>query len=170
MQSFLFDYRSCIKDPSTSTSLSCQTISSNMRFISLLAVAFAPIVLGANFLVTVGEDSLFAFKPEEIHPAAGDTVTFQFLTRNHSATTTMFSGAVCPPPPGGFGTNGFDTGFQPTTATDHPEVTVTIKDTAPHFVSCMQAAGAHCRRGMILAINPTADMTTAQFKANAIAS
>ncbi|KAF5381572.1 hypothetical protein D9615_005389 [Tricholomella constricta] len=143
-----------------------------MRFISLIAAALAaaPVVLGANFRVTVGEDNLFAFKPEEIHPATGDTITFQFLTRNHSATTTMFSGAVCPPPPGGFGENGFDTGFQPTTDVIHPEVTVTIKDSEPHWVSCMQAGGAHCRRGMILAINPPPSMTAEEFKANAIAS
>ncbi len=48
--------------------------------------------------------------------------------------------------------------------------TTTILDTAPHWVSCRQAAGAHCRLGMTLAINPTASQTEAQFRTNAINS
>ncbi|GLB40967.1 hypothetical protein LshimejAT787_0901820 [Lyophyllum shimeji] len=133
------------------------------------ALAFCPVVFGANFLVMVGANNGFTFTPNEIHPNVGDTVTFQFLTRNHSATTTTFT-SPCPPPPGGVGPNGFDTGFQPATTGSTPSVTVTIQDTQPHWVSCMQAAGAHCRTGMTLAINPTAQMTEAQFMANAIAS
>jgi hypothetical protein len=56
------------------------------------------------------------------------------------------------------------------TGATKPEVTITINDTNPHWVACMQAAGAHCRMGMAMAINPTSSMTTAQFIANAKAS
>ncbi len=45
-----------------------------------------------------------------------------------------------------------------------------ITDTEPHWVTCRQAAGAHCRLGMVMAINPPPDMTEEQFLANALAS
>lgn len=69
-----------------------------------------------------------------------------------------------------------------------PQFVYTVVDTAPRFVSCMQAAGAHCSKhgmgieifilklcvctgaGMTFALNPTAEMTYDQFLANAIAS
>jgi len=133
--------------------------------ISAVTLATAP-VLAANFAVTVGAGNLFAFSPTEIHPEAGDTVTFTFLTRNHSATTTTFE-SPCPPPEGGV-PGGFDTGFHPTGTGDTPSVTITIGDTNPHWVACRQANGAHCRMGMTLAINPTLSQTYAQFLAHAI--
>ncbi|KAF5373621.1 hypothetical protein D9758_000780 [Tetrapyrgos nigripes] len=144
-----------------------------MLFTSLVAVAFAVLptaVLGANHDVTVGANNAFAFSPTTVIADAGDTITFTFVSRNHSATTASFDDP-CPPPVGGFGTGGFDTGFVNAAggATPAP-VVVTIQDTLPHFVSCMQAAGAHCRAGMTLAINPTADQTYEQFLANALAS
>lgn len=58
---------------------------------------------------------------------------------------------------------------QAATTGETPSVTITIEDTEPHFVSCMQGAGAHCVLGMTMAINPTADQTYAQFLANALA-
>ncbi|KAF9261280.1 hypothetical protein L218DRAFT_1001793 [Marasmius fiardii PR-910] len=133
----------------------------------LLAIAAVP-VLGANFDVTVGANNDFIFLPNQLDGVvAGDTITFTFVTRNHSATTTTFNNP-CPPPPGGIGPNGFDTGFNPTTATDHPVHVITILDSDTHFVSCMQAAGAHCHMGMTLTINPTADQTEEQFMQNAL--
>ena len=59
---------------------------------------------------------------------------------------------------------------QDATGATKPNVTITINDTDPHWVACMQAAGAHCRMGMAMAINPTAYMTTAEYIANAEAS
>ncbi|THU84792.1 hypothetical protein K435DRAFT_806326 [Dendrothele bispora CBS 962.96] len=142
-----------------------------MQFTALAAaVAFAvlPSALAANWDVAVGPNNQFAYSPTTITPAVGDTVTFTFMSRNHSATTTDFNNP-CPPPPGGLGPGAFDTGFHSATTGDQPVVVVTIEDTDPHFVSCMQAAGAHCRLGMTLAINPTADQTYEQFLANALA-
>ncbi|KAJ7585614.1 hypothetical protein C8J56DRAFT_1027244 [Mycena floridula] len=143
-----------------------------MRFTSLatvVAVAAAPLVQGANWAVSVGAGNAFAFSPTTITPAVGDTVTFTFLTRIHSATTTTFT-SPCPPPVGGVGPGGFDTDFQDATTGTTPNVTITITDTNPHWVSCRQAAGAHCRAGMTMAINPTAAQTYEQFLANAKAS
>ncbi|KAL0960471.1 hypothetical protein HGRIS_005513 [Hohenbuehelia grisea] len=139
-----------------------------MRFsASLIAMILAPACLAADFAVSVGAANSFAFSPTQIFPAPGDTVTFTFLSRNHSATTTTFD-TPCPPPDGGTA-DGFDTGFLSATTGQTPSATVTIVDTAPHFVACAQAAGAHCRMGMVMAINPTAEQPFAQFLANAVA-
>ncbi|KAK7467385.1 hypothetical protein VKT23_004441 [Stygiomarasmius scandens] len=137
-----------------------------MRFTSLataVALAVLPSAFAANWDVSVGANNQFAYSPTTITPAVGDTVTFTFFTRNHTATTTDFNNP-CPPPPGGVGPGAFDTGFH--VSTDAP-VVITIEDTDPHFVSCMQAAGAHCRLGMTLAINPTDDQTYEEFLNNA---
>ncbi|KAL0572983.1 hypothetical protein V5O48_008974 [Marasmius crinis-equi] len=133
--------------------------------VSLLAVAVAP-ALAANFNVNVGANNGFVFSPTSISGAvAGDTISFSFTSRNHSATTTTFT-SPCPPPPGGVGPNGFDTGFHVAPGS----AVVTLRDSGTHFISCMQAAGAHCRMGMVFVINPTATQSVAAFQANARAS
>ncbi|KAF5373622.1 hypothetical protein D9758_000782 [Tetrapyrgos nigripes] len=141
-----------------------------MRFTALLsAIAIVAVpVLGANFNVTVGANDDFIFLPDQISGVLpGDTITFTFVSRNHSATTTTFSNP-CPPPKGGVGPNGFDTGFHDSASEGDPSVVVTIEDTEPHFVACMQAAGAHCHRGMTFAINPTEDLSYEEFLNNAL--
>ncbi|KAF9493012.1 hypothetical protein BDN71DRAFT_1450842 [Pleurotus eryngii] len=141
-----------------------------MRFTSIVAAALAvvPSVLAANFAVNVGQDNTFAFNPTSITgAAAGDTITFTFLTRNHSATTTTFT-SPCPPPDGGV-PGGFDTGFHPATSSPAQAV-VTLASGNTQWVACRQAGGAHCRLGMTFAVNPTAEQTYEQFLANARAS
>ncbi|KAF9020651.1 hypothetical protein BDZ89DRAFT_1202446 [Hymenopellis radicata] len=133
-----------------------------------LALAFAPVAFAANIDVQVGPANAFAFAPTTITPDVGDTITFTFLSRNHSATTTTFD-SPCDVPAGGVGPGAFDTGFFDAT-TEVQTAVVTIADTDPHFVTCRQAAGAHCRLGMVMAINPPPDMTEAQLLANALAS
>ncbi|KAJ7206289.1 hypothetical protein GGX14DRAFT_457540 [Mycena pura] len=151
--------------------------------------ALVPSILAASHAVTVGANNGLTFTPDTIVAAVGDTITFtvyvafpavnshgrltsssRSVSRNHSITSTHFSGAVCPPPPGGVGPNAFDSGFLSDLDGSQPTFTYTVVDTAPHFGACMQAAGAHCRAGMTFAINPTASMTYAQFLANAEAS
>ncbi|KAF7328058.1 hypothetical protein MKEN_00386900 [Mycena kentingensis (nom. inval.)] len=138
--------------------------------LAFLALAAPALVLAADIPVTVGAANSFTFSPSSITAAVGDTITFTVVSRNHSITTTHFSGAVCPPPPGGVGPNGFDSGFLSALDGTTPSFTYTVVDTEPHFGACMQAAGAHCRIGMTFAINPTAEQTYAQFDANARAS
>ncbi|PBK62285.1 hypothetical protein ARMSODRAFT_1024530 [Armillaria solidipes] len=142
-----------------------------MRLLSIFSTAlvFAPVVMGIDFAVQVGPNNAFSFSPTEIFPAIGDTVTFTFLTRNHSATTTTFTDP-CPPPAGGVGPGAFDSGFIDAVSQPGSTFTTTILDTEPHFVSCSQAAGAHCRLGMTMSINPTAEQTQEQFNANAVSS
>ncbi|KAF4577529.1 hypothetical protein EYR40_003068 [Pleurotus pulmonarius] len=139
-----------------------------MRFTSIVAAALAvvPSALAADFAVNVGQDNTFAFNPTSITGAvAGDTITFTFLTRNHSATTTTFT-TPCPPPDGGV-PGGFDTGFHSATGTDQPQAVVTLASDSTQWVACRQAGGAHCRLGMTFAVNPTAEQTYEQFLENA---
>ncbi|KAJ7251599.1 hypothetical protein C8J57DRAFT_1520411 [Mycena rebaudengoi] len=133
-------------------------------------LALLPTVLATNYAITVGLNNTFTFTPPQVWAAIGNTLTFTVVTRNHSITTTNFSGAVCPPPPGGVGRNGFDSGFLSALDGSMPQFVYKVKDKTPHFAACMQNAGAHCRAGMTFALNPTASQTYAQFKANAIAS
>ncbi|KAJ7081812.1 hypothetical protein B0H15DRAFT_803500 [Mycena belliarum] len=109
-----------------------------------------PIILAADHPVTVGLNGGLTFTPNQIAADIGDTLTFTFVSKNRP--------------------NGFDSGFQPALGTATPQFVYTVVDTDPHFVSCMQAAGAHCRAGMNFALNPTATMTFDDFNSNAMAS
>ncbi|KAJ6611723.1 hypothetical protein B0H10DRAFT_2223779 [Mycena sp. CBHHK59/15] len=137
---------------------------------SAFFLALVPAILAADHAVTIGANNGLTFTPTSVVAAIGDTLTFTVVSRNHSVTTTNFSGAVCPPPAGGVGVNGWDSGFLSDLDGSQPKFVYTVKDTTPHFAACMQAAGAHCRAGMTFALNPTAAQTYAQFLANAKAS
>ncbi|KAK6981156.1 Cupredoxin [Favolaschia claudopus] len=139
-------------------------------FSKLVFLALIPAIFAADHAVTVGANNGLTFTPNTITAAVGDTVTFTVVSRNHSVTSTNFSGAVCPPPRGGVGPNGFDSGFLSDLDGSMPKFVYTVRDTNPHFGACMQAAGAHCRAGMTFAINPSATQTYAQFNRNAAAS
>ncbi|KAJ8490093.1 hypothetical protein ONZ45_g13283 [Pleurotus djamor] len=138
-----------------------------MKF-AAFALALLPLAFGKNIPVSVGASNSFAFSPTSVVANVGDTITFTFLSRNHSATTTFFD-TPCPPPDGGV-PGQFDTGYFNAVGGQTPSTTVTITTTAPQFVACAQAAGGHCRMGMVMAINPTAQQTFDQFLANARAS
>ncbi|KAJ7166375.1 hypothetical protein C8R43DRAFT_1121946 [Mycena crocata] len=140
-----------------------------MLFKALL-IALVPAVLAVDHAITIGLNNALTFTPDQVVADVGDTLTFTVVARNHSTTTTTFSGAVCPPPPGGVGVNGWDSGFLSDLDGSLPQFVYTVADTEPHFAACMQAAGAHCRAGMTFALNPTAEQTYEQFKANAMAS
>ncbi|KAJ7896527.1 Cupredoxin [Mycena leptocephala] len=139
-------------------------------FSKVLFLTLIPSILAASHAVTVGANNALAFSPTTIVADVGDTITFTVVSRNHSVTSASFSGAVCPPPVGGVGPNGFDSGFLSDLDGSQPTFTYTVVDTDPHFGACMQAAGAHCRAGMTFAINPNSTQTYAQFLANAKAS
>ncbi|KAJ7680095.1 hypothetical protein B0H14DRAFT_3679439 [Mycena olivaceomarginata] len=91
---------------------------------------------------------LWRSAPPPSFAAVGDTITFTVVSRNHSVTSTSFSGAVCPPPNGGVGPNGLTLAFSPISTARSPLFTYTVVDTVPHFGACKQAAGAHCRAGI----------------------
>ncbi|KAJ7769347.1 hypothetical protein B0H16DRAFT_1715819 [Mycena metata] len=141
-----------------------------MLFKVLLLAALSPAIFAVDHQIILGQNNSLAFTPDQVVADIGDTLTFIVVSRNHSTTTTVFSGAVCPPPAGGVGENGWDSGFLSSLDGSTPQFVYTVVDTAPHFAACAQAAGAHCRAGMTFALNPTAYMTYDEFNANAMAS
>lgn len=120
--------------------------------------------------VVVGGSTL-TYTPSNITAQIGDTVTFQFMQKNHTATQSTFadpcraltltstSGQV-----------GFDSGFMAvaSTATTFPTYTVKINDTAPIWVYCKQSG--HCGQGMVFSVNAVESGANsyAAFKAQAI--
>ncbi|KAJ6622718.1 hypothetical protein B0H10DRAFT_877843 [Mycena sp. CBHHK59/15] len=110
-------------------------------------LALIPAVLALDHAITIGLNNTLTFTPDQVVAAIGDTLTFTVVARNHSTTTTNYDGAVCPPPPGGVGENGWDSGFLSDLDGSMPQFVYTVVDTAPHFAACMQANGAHCSAG-----------------------
>ncbi|KAK7693828.1 hypothetical protein QCA50_003400 [Cerrena zonata] len=147
-----------------------------MRFSSFLAVlplvgmAFAQ---GQNFVVKVGDNGTLAFNPPSVTIQNGDSVSFQFLSKNHSVTQSTFA-KPCELMTNADGTKGIDSGFQPVAAnaTQFQQFTFTVNNaSAPLWFFCAQNTPAnHCAAGMVFAINPTADKSFAAYQANAKAS
>ncbi|KAI6151079.1 hypothetical protein BKA82DRAFT_82920, partial [Pisolithus tinctorius] len=100
--------------------------------------------------VTVGGSQL-TFNPSNISAQAGDTVTFQFMPGNHTATQSTFE-QPCQPFKSSSGQGGFDSGLCVT----------------PIWVYCKQ--GLHCREGMVFSINAdvAGSETYSAFKARAM--
>lgn len=110
--------------------------------------------------VTVGGSQLI-FNPSNISAQAGDTVTFQFMPGNHTATQSTFE-QPCQPFKSSSGQGGFDSGFMQST------YTINISDVTPIWVYCKQ--GLHCREGMVFSINAdvAGSETYSAFKARAM--
>ncbi|KAH7927077.1 hypothetical protein BV22DRAFT_1061669 [Leucogyrophana mollusca] len=108
---------------------------------------------GTDHKVIVGGSSL-VYTPSNISAQVGDTVTFQFMQKNHTATQSTFadpcraltltstSGQV-----------GFDSGFMPVAAdaTSFPTYTFKVNDSSPIWVYCKQSG--HCGQGMVFSVN-----------------
>ncbi|KAI0053358.1 hypothetical protein FA95DRAFT_1531048 [Auriscalpium vulgare] len=122
--------------------------------LSVLAVAVSlaaiPPTRAADHQVVVGGPGILQFNPNVINAPVGDTVTFTFKQKNHTATQSTFANP-CVQSQGGF-----DTGFIPVpdnnTAGPFQQAQFTIEDANPVWVFCRQAN--HCQQGMVFAINP----------------
>lgn len=104
--------------------------------------------------IVVGGPGMLVYNPANITAVAGDTVTFEFHQKNHTATQSTFadpcraltltstSGQV-----------GFDSGFMPVAdgATTFPTYTIQVNDTSPIWVYCKQTG--HCGQGMVFSVN-----------------
>lgn len=117
-------------------------------FLSLVSVLSAE---AADFQVTVGgPGGVIQYNPNFVTANPGDTVTFIFQQKNHTATQSTLANP-CTPVSGGF-----DSGFVPVSDnnTNGPfqEAQFQVADTNPIWVFCRQAN--HCQRGMVFAINP----------------
>jgi len=140
-----------------------------MRFSTSTVAAFllagASTVLAETFVVTVGKAGALLYEPSSVTAKAGDIVEFQFQSKNHTVTQSTFD-KPCEVKP-----QGVDSGHQlvPPGTTTFPSWSITVQnETAPLWFFCNQPP--HCARGMVFAINPTAERTFEKFNANALAS
>ncbi|KAJ7578628.1 hypothetical protein C8J56DRAFT_353071 [Mycena floridula] len=157
----------------TVTSGASTWLSTYTSYIGSAAPTYAPSPV--DHRIIVGANSLFTFEPSNISASLGDTVTFEFHAKAHSATRSSF-GKPCVPidqstlQPGDF----FDTGLTPVdlNATIFPTYTFVVNGTAPIWVYCKQTNPfSHCGRGMVFSVNSveTSPNTFAAFQALAIA-
>lgn len=121
---------------------------------------------GADHRVVVGGPGRLLFDPSTVTAQPGDTVTFEFHQKNHTATQSTFSDP-CKPSVGGF-----NSGFNPVgdSATSFPTFTVPVNDTKAVWVYCAQPG--HCSSGMVFAINAATNGTNTfdAFRAKAMGS
>jgi len=109
---------------------------------------------GTVHRVIVGGASGLVFDPPHISALPRDTVVFEFRQKNHTVTQSSFAD-----PCRKLSTNGvvgFDSGFMPVTedATEFPEWSMVVNDTAPIWAYCRQPnPQSHCGSGMVFSIN-----------------
>jgi len=138
-----------------------------MRFSTIVA-ALVPVafVSAETFTVIVGGNSSLTYEPSSVTAAAGDTIAFQFQSKNHTVTQSSFAS-----PCTNLTTGGIDSGFWAvaTGATEFPQWSFTLNNaSAPLWFYCRQTG--HCGKGMVFAVNPTAEKSFAAFQAAAEAS
>lgn len=127
------------------------------------ALVSALAVSAADINVRVGDGGL-VFNPTSVTGQVGDTIHFQFISKNHSVTQSTF-GTPCVQAP-----NGIDSGFLAAdpASTLAPSWSFTLDATTPLWFFCAQTNPLnHCQSGMVFAVNPTADKTFDAYLANA---
>ncbi|KIK95730.1 hypothetical protein PAXRUDRAFT_826712 [Paxillus rubicundulus Ve08.2h10] len=110
-------------------------------------------IVSTDHKVVVGGSSL-TFTPSNISAQVGDTVTFQFMQKNHTATQSTFANPCRDlTSTSTSGQVGFDSGYIPVSAgaTTTPVYTIQINDTSPVWVYCKQTG--HCGQGMVFSVN-----------------
>ncbi|KAI5836245.1 hypothetical protein K523DRAFT_392496 [Schizophyllum commune Tattone D] len=135
-------------------------------FIALLCITalFFSCALAKDFDVAVGENAALNFNPSSLTGVQnGDTITFHFLSGNHTLTQSTFD-EPCKAKEGGV-----DSGYQDVQNAgggDRLHYTITVNNAStPLWFFCGQTG--HCPRGMVFAVNPTADKTFADFQGTA---
>jgi plastocyanin len=121
--------------------------------------------------VVVGGPGKLYYSPANITAQAGDTVTFQFMQKNHTVTQSTFASPCrALTLTSTSGQVGFDSGFMPVAdnATTFPTYTIQVNDTSPIWAYCRQAT--HCGAGMVFAVNAVESGANnfAAFQAKAI--
>ncbi|KAF9521070.1 hypothetical protein BS47DRAFT_1311040 [Hydnum rufescens UP504] len=108
--------------------------------------------------IIVGANNTLTFTPSNITAQPNDTVRFNFVAKNHTATQSTFSNPCVAGLAGGI--PGFDSGFMPVAAntSGFPTFSITVNNTSPIWVYCKQRLPiGHCGQGMTFAINAVAD-------------
>jgi plastocyanin len=104
--------------------------------------------------VVVGGPGKLVYDPSNITAQAGDTVTFEFRQKNHTATQSTFASPCrALTLTSTSGQVGFDSGFMAVAdgATTFPTYTIQVNDTQPIWVYCKQTG--HCGQGMVFSVN-----------------
>jgi len=140
-----------------------------MRFFTLIA-ALLPVgfALGEIITVKVGENDTLSYAPSSVNATVGDQLVFEFVAKNHTVTQSTFADP-CSNFTFANGSTGVDSGFQFVAAntTSFPTFSFTIMNTsAPLWFYCRQTG--HCEKGMVFAVNPTAEKSFAAFQATAM--
>ncbi|KAJ6532379.1 Cupredoxin, partial [Mycena capillaripes] len=135
-----------------------------MRF-SLAVVALAPIlsVYADNILIQVGANNQLIFSPSNVTAKVGDTIAFQFQSKNHSLTQSTFAAPCTKNGP-------VDSSFQfvPAGSTQLPQFSFNVTDTTPLWFFCAQTNPvSHCGQGMVFSVNadPNSAKSHAAFQA-----
>jgi len=114
------------------------------------------VIVGANLTVTYTPNVLTGVN-------VGDTIAFTFASKDHTVTQSSF-GNPCSNLSAD-STKFLDSGFFPVAAnaTELPQWSFNVTSTAtPLWFYCRQVG--HCQKGMVFAINPTANKTYAAFQ------
>jgi len=141
-----------------------------MRLSTVIAALVPVVAVSAaqNFTVVVGGGSTLTYNPTTVNASVGDTIAFQFQSKNHTVSQSTFA-APCQlmTTPAA----GIDSGFMPVPAgsTSFPEWSFTVTNaSAPLWFYCRQTG--HCQQGMVFAVNPTVAKSFDAFQAAAKAS
>lgn len=116
---------------------------------------------GIMHTVIVGGDAGLVYTPSEIVAAVGDVVHFVFMKNNHTVTQSTFDKPCnkksADAPDSGFLANANNT------VVPAPTFEYTVVSMDPTWWYCKQKTGTHCGKGMVFAINPTAEKTLKVF-------
>ncbi|KAL5490165.1 hypothetical protein ACEPAI_4998 [Sanghuangporus weigelae] len=140
-------------------------IPTKMMFFALASALAAISAVSAQTTITVqvGANGGLTYEPSSVNASQGDTIAFQFLAKNHTVTQSTFANPCT--------ASGVDSGFFPVTAnaTEVPQWSFTVNNaSAPLWFFCAQTG--HCERGMVFAVNPTAERTFEAFQAAAMST
>jgi len=126
----------------------------------IIVATAAALVRAETYNVTVGAANNLTFTPTHLAANPGDIITFIFQSGSHTATQSTFT-SPCTALHGGV-----DSGPLPPTGALTPS---TFNYTVPSSQSVwfFSATAAHCKAGMVFAVNPTANETFADFQAAA---
>ncbi|THH19492.1 hypothetical protein EUX98_g8768 [Antrodiella citrinella] len=135
-------------------------------------------VVSTDHKITVGGPNLLIFSPANITAQIGDTITFTFMQKNHTATQSSFASPCSSlTETSTSGQVGFDSGFMPVAAnaTNLPTFTIQVNDTAPIWTYCRQTNPvSHCASGMVFSANAVESSANSfeafQAKAKSLAS
>ncbi|EIN07206.1 hypothetical protein PUNSTDRAFT_53578 [Punctularia strigosozonata HHB-11173 SS5] len=113
---------------------------------------------GNTITVLVGQNGTLTYSPSNVTANVGDTIAFQFVSKNHTVTQSTFA-APCEKmtTPAA----GIDSGFMfvAANATQFPQWSFTVTNaSAPLWFYCRQKSPVnHCESGMVFSVNANPD-------------